>query len=141
MEPLPCLKNLTEKKKPSNEDVPPDTSDRYTYKEWMSLFDKLCKVTDFKTRVKSSPDDVLKRVYAIEGFVSDFGSPYQWINKIIFTVTEDRVHVEVMSHGDELIDKFSKCLLEEDLELMPLYVNDKSHLIREEVKWRLENGI
>jgi hypothetical protein len=141
VEPLPCLKNLTEKKKPSNEDVPPDTSDRYTYKEWMSLFDKLCKVTDFKTRVKSSPGDDLKRVYAIEGFVKDSHSINEWVNRILFTVTETSVHVEIMSHGDELIDNFSKCLLEHDLELMPLYVNDKSHLIREVVKWRLENGI
>jgi hypothetical protein len=114
-------------------------SDRFTYDEWRSLINDLehCKL--FKLKVKSSPGDILKRVYVIESDNPDL--LYRFTNRITIVLSDKVVAMDVMSEKNKFIDEFISCLIHDPLEKMPLLINDSRELIKIVANWRLKNGI
>lgn len=114
-------------------------STRYTPEEWKSLIEELKGVPHFKLRVKSSPGDTLRYVYALEGIQG--GSVLDYDNKIVFVITDEGVHVEKQYHIDSLLDEVYNCLFEYPLNKMPLYINDTRFIVKKIVNWRLRAGV
>jgi hypothetical protein len=114
-------------------------SERFSYEEWRSLINDLepCKL--FKLRVKSSPGDILKRVYVIE-HQNEYDTD-RYTNKVSFVMSDTKVIMDVMSNKNKLIDDFVACLMHDPIEKMPLYINDSRELIKIVANWRLKNEI
>lgn len=135
----------TPKPVPPRKDAPLDIedtySDKYTYEEWLSFFDKLVDIGEIKLKVKSSPEDEFKRVYAIEITEKDTSGYDSWINRISFSVTASSVQVSVMSGKNKMLSKVIECLFDSELEMMPLFIGNEYKVVKEIAIWRLENGV
>ena len=131
----------TPKPVPPRKDAPQDIEDiysgKYTYEEWLSFFDKLMDIRGIKLKVKSSPTDEFKRVYAIE----ETPSYYSSVDRISFSVTASSVQVSVMSGKNKMLSKVIECLFDSELEMMPLFIGNEYKVVKEIAIWRLENGV
>lgn len=107
--------------------------------DWISLVDELEGSSNFKCKVKSHPEDALRRVYAL---TPDKREPslHDWEDKIVISITESNIHVEVMSYNDQFIKDFLQVLFKEPLRNMPLYINSKKEIIKKVSNWRLRRG-
>lgn len=128
-------------KKPKTKELS-NISDMLSYEEWRSLIEALKESPNFVTRVKSSPMDTLRAVYALAtDTIDNFEKIEGYENKFVVVLTEDKVNVEVVSYKDKFINSFIQCLFEDPIKNMPLYINDHSDVIRIVAKWRLRRGI
>lgn len=114
-------------------------SERLSYGLWLSLIGELKKLPNFKLKVRSSPGDDLRLVYALLRDIG--GSELDYPDKISFVVTDKEVHIELMTHKNDFFNKFFRILIEEPLNRMPLYINDKDELIKIISSWRLKTGV
>lgn len=124
-------------------------TERYTQEEWASLIKELKGAPSFKHKVKSSPGDIQKNVYAIYKDISDNEYNISYIEKICIVTVEDKIHIEIMATNtfsdeqeikDPYVKAFVKCLFEDALDEMPLYINDKDEVLKRICNWRLRNG-
>lgn len=116
-----------------------DFSKFYTPEEWESLIGELNELPHFKLSVKSAPGDDYKRVYTLVS--GQEGDLYDYNNKITFVFTDMGVHVEKQYHRSDVLEVAFKCLFEEPLKRLPLYINDKRPIIKSITMWRLRNRI
>lgn len=116
-----------------------DYSERLSYGQWMLLVEELKKLPNFKLKVRSSPGDDLRLVYAL--ICDDGDSDWSYQNKISFTITDKKVHIELMAHKNDFFNKFFKILIEEPLNRMPLYINELNGSLKTIAMWRLKNNI
>jgi hypothetical protein len=119
-----------------------DYSELFSHEEWMSLFILLKQIPGFKLSAKSSSQDVFKVVYTVIGRVTiETWVSTEETKKMSFVVTSDTVYIDIYFPEDECIKRFVSCLLESELEMMPLFINDRDRLVKETVSWRLGNNV
>jgi hypothetical protein len=111
---------------------------QYTYGEWRDLLEYLKGAPGFKIKVRSAPDDDVRLVYALE---IDHASSSVIMDKIIFTVTEDDIKLDTLYVKSVIAKTFLKCLFDDDLRQMPLYINNGYQIISRIVHWRLGNRV
>jgi hypothetical protein len=121
------------------ESAPESYSDCYSPVEWKSLIEDLKELPTFKLKVKSSPGDALRYSYALEG--KQEGSMHDYEDRILFIITDEGVHVENQSYRDSMLDDVFRCLFEEPLNRMPLYINDKRPVVKKVANWRLRCAV
>jgi len=119
------------------EDIP--YSERLSYDEWVSLLEDLKESPFLKLKVKSAKDEPLRISYALK--FNDEESVFDFNSTIVFSLTEDRVGIDVKSYKCERLDRFLECLFETPLKKVPLFINDKDTLIKIVSNWRLRKGI
>lgn len=116
-----------------------DYSDRLSYGQWLLLIEELKKLPNFQLKVRSSPGDDYRFVYALLSDIENSEWGYQ--DKISFTITDKKVHIELMTHKNEFFNKFFRILIEEPLNRMPLYINELNGSLKAIAIWRLKNSI
>lgn len=107
-------------------------------KDWMDLIEEMSGSPHFKCKVKSDPEDTFRRVYELRSDIR--GSMDDYNNRIVFSITETNIHVEVMSQNDQFIYDFLNILFKEPLRNMPLYINSGKEIIKRISNWRLRRG-
>ena len=125
----------------ASKEVPKDVSysNRLSYDEWVSLIEDLKEYPSFKLKVMSPKAEPLRLSYVLSLLSKDSWIEYN--NSIVFSLTEDRVAIDVKSYKCEQLDRFLECLFETPLRKIPLFINDKDPLIKIVSKWRLRKGI
>lgn len=113
-----------------------DYSDRLTYTQWKSLIDELRTLTEFFLVSRSCKNE-LKLVYVLVR-LSQFHSTEDAIH---FTVTNDKVSMEVLTKKDSVFKNFVEVLFEKSLKEMPKYLNDRGRHLQIVARWRLKNNI
>lgn len=104
----------------------------------MDLIEEMGESSHFKCKVKSHPEDTFRRVYELTSDIR--GSMHDYNNRIVFSITETNIHVEVMSQNDQFIDDFLNILFKEPLRNIPLYINSEKEIIKRISNWRLRRG-
>lgn len=119
------------------EDIP--YSDRLSYDEWISLIEDFKEYPSFKLKVKSPKDEPFRLSYALK--FNDEESLFDFNSTIVFSMTEDRVGIDVKSYKCKRLDRFIECLFKTPLRKIPLLINDEDTLIKIVYNWRLRKGI
>ena len=123
----------------ASKDIP--YSDRLSYDEWISLIEDLKEYPSFKLKVKSPKDEPFRLSYALKFNDGVEESLFDFDSTIVFSLTEDRVGIDVKSYKCRRLDGFIECLFETPLKRVPLFINDKDPLIKIVSNWRLRKGI
>jgi hypothetical protein len=138
------MEDQTKKKKleeiPTNDYKENNITELFPREDWISLVDELEGSLNFRCKVKSHPEDAFRRVYALTSGEKHPSSPYCWEDKIVISITESNIHVEVMSYNNQFIKDFLQVLFKEPLRNMPLYINSKKEIIKKVSNWRLRRG-
>ena len=113
-----------------------DYSNRLTYAQWKSLLNELRTLTEFFLIGRSCTNG-LKLVYVLvrqsQLHIAE--------DAIHFTVTKDKVSMEVLTKKDSVFKNFVEVLFEKSLKEMPKYLNDTDVHLQLIAIWRLKNNI
>lgn len=113
-----------------------DYSNRLTYTQWKSLLDELRTLSEFFLIGRSCKNE-LKLVYVLVR-QNQFSIAEDAIH---FTVTKDKVSMEVLTKKDSVFKNFVEVLFEKSLKEMPKYLNDTDVHLQLIARWRLKNNI